>query len=180
MVSDRSAVRGRSAVRSGGLDIVAAEAADAGEIWTVQRAAYLDEAQAYGDPYIAALTETQEQVAGHMAAGFPLLKAVSGTRIVGIVRGRSTGPTFLVNRLAVVPDQRRKGIARALLTAMERHVVELFPDVRALALFAGQAVGDDLRLYRSLGYVETSRERIADHLTMVHLRRQLPDPAAPV
>ncbi|MFC3998554.1 GNAT family N-acetyltransferase [Nocardiopsis sediminis] len=162
------------------LHIAPAEAADIGEIWTVQRAAYLDEAQAYGDPYIAPLTETQEQVTGHISAGFPLLKAVSGARIVGTVRGRSTGPTFLVNRLAVVPDQRRKGIARALLTAMEEHVVAHFPEVRALALFAGQSGGDDLRLYRSLGYVETSRERIADHLTTVHLRRQLPEPAAPV
>ncbi|MBB2746903.1 UNVERIFIED_ORG: hypothetical protein FHR35_006782, partial [Microbispora rosea subsp. rosea] len=30
----------------------------------------------------------------------------------------------------------------------------------------------NLRLYRRLGYRETQRERVQDHLTLVHLRRE--------
>jgi ribosomal protein S18 acetylase RimI-like enzyme len=161
-----------------GLRIRPAGAADLGEIWTVQRAAYLDEAHAHGDPYIAPLTETLAQVRAHLDAGLPLLAAVLGARVVGTVRGRSTGPTFLVNRLAVAPDQRGRGIGRALLADLERRVAAAFPDAATLALVTGQAGEGGLRLYRSLGYAETHRERIADHLTMVHLRKPVPGRAA--
>lgn len=151
--------------------IAAAAQADVGEIWTLLRAAFVDEAQAYGDPFIAPLTEAEEQVRAHLAAGQILLKAVSGGRIIGTVRGRSTGPTFLVNRLAVAPDMRRRGIARRLLAEVERHALRAWPGLEAFALFTGDGSGSNLRLYRELGYAETHRERIADHLTMVHLRK---------
>jgi hypothetical protein len=44
------------------LVIAAAEPDDAGELLTVQRAAYLVEAQRYDDPHIAPLTETLDEV----------------------------------------------------------------------------------------------------------------------
>ncbi|WP_041432053.1 GNAT family N-acetyltransferase [Thermobispora bispora] len=138
---------------------------DAGEILTVQRAAYVTEAQLYGDPFIAPLIESVGQVAEAIATG-TVLKAVAGPRIVGAVRGRLTGTTCLVGRLVVAPDRQRQGIGSALLTALHDSV----PEAAAFDLFTGHLSEGNLRLYRRLGYRETRRERVADHLTLVHLR----------
>ncbi|CAM3984990.1 GNAT family N-acetyltransferase [Nocardiopsis rhodophaea] len=162
--------------------ISVADEADIGEIWTVQRAAYLDEAQAVGDPYIAPLAETREQIGAYLGEDRILLKAVLGGRIVGTARGRGTGAGFLINRLAVVPDARRRGIGRALLAALEEHALRARPDLESFALVTGRGGAADLRLYRALGYTETGRERLANHITTVHLRKPAPGgaPEAPV
>ncbi|MER6582469.1 hypothetical protein ABT267_42790, partial [Nonomuraea sp. NPDC001023] len=49
-----------------------AVAADAGEILTLQRAAYVSEAQLYGDPYIPPLVESLEQVRKAVETGVVL------------------------------------------------------------------------------------------------------------
>lgn len=148
-----------------GVWIMRARPEDAGEILTVQRAAYVTEAQLYGDPFIAPLLESVGQVAEAIATG-TVLKAVAGSRIVGAVRGRLTGTTCLVGRLVVAPDRQRQGIGSALLTALHESV----PEASAFDLFTGHLSEGNLRLYRRLGYRETRRERVADHLTLVHLR----------
>jgi len=148
-----------------GVWIMRARPEDAGEILTVQRAAYVTEAQLYGDPFIAPLLESVGQVAEAIATG-TVLKAVAGSRIVGAVRGRLTGTTCLVGRLVVAPDRQRQGIGSALLTALHESV----PEAAAFDLFTGHLSEGNLRLYRRLGYRETRRERVADHLTLVHLR----------
>lgn len=148
-----------------GVRIMRARPEDAGEILTVQRAAYVTEAQLYGDPFIAPLLESVGQVAEAIATG-TVLKAVAGSRIVGAVRGRLTGTTCLVGRLVVAPDRQRQGIGSALLTALHESV----PEAAAFDLFTGHLSEGNLRLYRRLGYRETRRERVADHLTLVHLR----------
>ncbi|NUR84270.1 MAG: GNAT family N-acetyltransferase [Nonomuraea sp.] len=143
-----------------------AEAADAGEILTVQRAAYVTEAQLYGDPFIAPLVESAEQV--RKAIGNALvLKAVDGGRIVGSVRGQLAGTTCLVGRLVVAPDQQGRGVGTALLEALHEQLAE----ANAFDLFTGHLSEGNLRLYRRMGYRETHRERMDDHLTMVHMRR---------
>ena len=148
-----------------GVWIMRARPEDAGEILTVQRAAYVTEAQLYGDPFIAPLLESVGQVAEAIATG-TVLKAVAGSRIVGAVRGRLTGTSCLVGRLVVAPDRQRQGIGSALLTALHESV----PEAAAFDLFTGHLSEGNLRLYRRLGYRETRRERVADHLTLVHLR----------
>ncbi|MEV0993919.1 GNAT family N-acetyltransferase [Nonomuraea sp. NPDC050202] len=150
-----------------------AEPADAGEILTLQRAAYLSEAQLYGDPYIPPLVESLEQVR-KVIEGALVLKALDGTRIVGAVRGRLSGATCLVGRLVVAPDRQGQGVGTALLRALH----EELPEAEAFDLFTGHLSEGNLRLYRRLGYRETSRERMDDHLTVVYLRRT-PDRSPP-
>ncbi|GAB3205979.1 hypothetical protein GCM10027294_06670 [Marinactinospora endophytica] len=145
-----------------------------GEIWTLQLAAYVFEAQACGDPCIPPLTETVPQIRSAMDQGALLLKATRGGRIVGAARGRSAGRTFLIGRLAVAPDQRRRGLGRTLAGAIERYALERHPGLSAFALTTTHTGDAGLRLYRGLGYQETTRERIAGHLTMVHLRKEVP------
>ncbi|WP_219502525.1 GNAT family N-acetyltransferase [Nonomuraea ceibae] len=148
------------------MDIQRAAGADAGEILTLQRAAYVSEAQLYGDPYIPPLVESVEQVRKAIEAGV-VLKAVESGRVVGSVRGTLAGATCLVGRLVVAPDRQGRGLGTALLAALHERV----PEAEAFDLFTGHLSESNLRLYRRLGYRETHRERMDDHLTLVHLRR---------
>lgn len=160
-------------------DIHPAVPADAGEVFTLQRAAFVDEAQAFGDPFVLALTESLERVERLLGQEDTLvLKAVTGTRLVGSVRARVLGTSAVVSRLAVVPDLRRRGIARALLADLEGRLRERHPGLAALTLSAGAQDTGQQRLYRGLGYAETSRERVAEHLVMVHMRKELTPAAA--
>nr|WP_185084552.1 GNAT family N-acetyltransferase [Nonomuraea muscovyensis] len=152
------------------VEIERAVPADAGEILTVQRAAYVTEAQLYGDPFLPPLVESMEQVRATIG-GAVVLKATDAGRIVGSVRGRLSGTTCLVGRLVVAPDRQGRGLGSALLTALHEQV----PQATAFDLFTGHLSEGNLRLYRRLGYRETGRERMDDHLTLVHLRR----PGAP-
>ncbi|WP_219463948.1 GNAT family N-acetyltransferase [Nonomuraea rhizosphaerae] len=148
------------------MDIGRASAGDAGEILTLQRAAYVSEAQLYGDPFIPPLVESLEQVRKAVEAHL-VLKAVAGARIVGAVRGQLAGATCLVGRLVVAPDHQGRGLGRALMEALHAEAAE----AEAFDLFTGHLSEGNLRLYRRLGYRETRRERMDDHLTLVHMRR---------
>ncbi|MFV2197901.1 GNAT family N-acetyltransferase [Nocardiopsis sp. LOL_012] len=155
-------------------DIRPAVPEDAGEILTVQRAAFVDEAQACGDPFVLPLTEGLERIGGLLRQRDVLvLKAVEGGRIVGAVRVGASGANGIVSRLAVVPDRRRRGIATALLTRVEEEVRARRPEVASLTLFTGAQSAEEQRLYRGRGFAVTHRERVADHLVMVHMRKEL-------
>ncbi|MFL6053722.1 MAG: GNAT family N-acetyltransferase [Actinoallomurus sp.] len=146
-----------------------ADVADAGEILTVQRAAYVSEAQLHGDPFLAPLVESLDQIRTMIAESL-VLKASVGSRIVGAVRGRFNERTCLVGRLVVAPDLQGRGIGEALMRALEADAARL---ADACVLFTGHLSETDLRLYRRLGYAETHRERVAEHLTLVHMRKAL-------
>ncbi|GAA1570345.1 GNAT family N-acetyltransferase [Actinomadura kijaniata] len=156
--------------------ITSATPADAGEIMTVQRAAYVTEAQLYGDPFIPPLVESLEQHQKVLAGDAVVLKAMLGPRLVGAVRGRFSDHTCLAGRLVVVPDQRGRGIGAALMRALEERAAGR---ADACVLFTGHLSEDNLRLYRRLGYAETHRERVAAHLILVHMRKPLPSAAGP-
>ncbi|WP_141576966.1 GNAT family N-acetyltransferase [Actinomadura sp. WMMA1423] len=144
--------------------------ADAGELMTVQRAAYVSEAQLYGDPFISPLVESAEQLRKVLAGDAVVLKAVLDGRLVGAVRARFNERTCLVGRLVVVPDLQGRGIGRSLMTALE---AEVAGRADACVLFTGHLSEANVRLYRRLGYAETRRERVAAHLTLVHMRKPL-------
>jgi GNAT superfamily N-acetyltransferase len=143
---------------------------DAGQILTVQRAAYVAEAQLYGDPFIPPLVESLGQIQRVLAGDAVVIKAVVGHRLVGTVRAQFSDQTCLVGRLVVVPDLQGRGLGTLLMNALEAEVLQR---AAALVLFTGHLSEGNLRLYRRLGYVETHRERVAAHLTLVHMRKVL-------
>ncbi|SNS10051.1 Acetyltransferase (GNAT) domain-containing protein [Streptosporangium subroseum] len=145
-----------------------AEPEDAGEILTVQRAAYVSEAQLYGDPFIPPLVESADQIRRAVETATVLVARDAG-RIVGAIRGRLSGTTCMVGRLVVAPDVQRRGLGGTLLAALHDEIVS----AQAFDLFTGHLSEGNLRLYRGHGYRETRRERMSDHLTLVHMRRQL-------
>ncbi|MET8349228.1 MULTISPECIES: GNAT family N-acetyltransferase [unclassified Micromonospora] len=129
--------------------IVPAGVADAGEILTVQRAAYLTEAQHYTDPFLPPLTETLDEIAAVLAGPITVLAARVGQRLVGSVRAHLDGDTAHVGRLSVAPDQQGQGVGGRLLTAIEAACAGR---VARLTLFTGADSARNLRLYQRHGY----------------------------
>ena len=144
-------------------------AADGGELLTLQRAAFVTEAQLYDDPRLPALVETLPELLAAVQAG-PALTARDDGRLVGAVRTRVAGEVLHVGRLVVAPDQQGRGIGRARLAEVERAAG---PGVRSAALFTGHRSVGNLRLYERAGYVEHRRDRVDDRLTLVHLAKPL-------
>ncbi|MCU1605710.1 MAG: family acetyltransferase [Modestobacter sp.] len=140
---------------------------DAGELLTLQRAAFVTEAQLYGDPRLPALVETLDELRAALGLA---LKATAGPRIVGSVRARVADGVLRIGRLVVAPDQQGRGVGRALLEAVEEAAG---PDAHTAELFTGHRSAGNLRLYRRLGYVEQRREQVNADLALVHMAKPL-------
>lgn len=127
--------------------------AHAGEVLTVQRAAYVTEAQRYRAPDIPPLLETLEELRADLAAADgPRIVARAawlGPRLVGSVRGRVEGTSMEVARLTVAPDLQGAGVGRALLGAL--HAAAPAP-VTTCWLVTGARSEDNLRFYAAAGY----------------------------
>ncbi|MFD9705940.1 GNAT family N-acetyltransferase [Lentzea sp. NPDC059081] len=134
----------------------------AGEVMTIQRAAYLQEARRYGAWDLPPLVETLAQVRAHLSDGTPALGAFDGTRLVGSVRSRVDGGRMEVARLCVAPDVQGGGVGRKLLHMISAKAPE---GVDVVWLFTGAESEDNLRFYESAGFV-----RVAEHLDAVGIR----------
>ena len=138
-----------------------------GELLTLQRAAYVTEAQLYDDVRLPALVQTPDELADELAQS-SCLAALAGSRLVGAVRTRERGGVLHVGRLVVAPDLQGRGIGTRLLLAAERSTT-----LPRAALFTGARSTANLRLYRRHGYVETAREPVRPGLELVHLVKEL-------
>lgn len=142
---------------------------DAGEVLTLQRAAYVTEAQAHDDLRMPPLTQTLGQLREELAD--PAVTAWGlreGGRLVACVRIRLTGQAAAeVGRLVVAPDCQGRGLGSGLLRAAE---ARLGDDVTVVRLFTGERSHANLRLYQRLGYRETGRSP-AGNYDLVHLAK---------
>jgi ribosomal protein S18 acetylase RimI-like enzyme len=86
----------------------------------LQRASYAVEAELIGAPSLPALIETPEQL---RASGETFLGATDGETLLGAVSYKRDGDTVDIHRLVVDPGAFRRGIATALLDALERREV---------------------------------------------------------
>jgi GNAT superfamily N-acetyltransferase len=144
-----------------------AEQADAGEILTLSRGAYVSEAQIYGDPHIPPLVETLEEVAETIAGG-RVLKAVLEGRIVAVGRARQEEGVLRLGRLAVAPDMQGRGLGTRLIGELEALAG---PGTGHFELFTGSKSEPNLRLYRRLGHEETHRGLGRPRDELVYLRK---------
>ena len=137
-----------------GLVVTRAQPADAGEILTVQRAAFLAEAQWNGSLDLPPLTETLPELLATLDSEVVLVARSRG-RLVASVRGvmRSRGRWY-VSRLAVVPDLQGQGIGSHLMDVIESLAP---PETAAISLLTGAGSMPNLSFYRARGYVETER-----------------------
>ena len=143
--------------------------ADAGEVLTLQRAAYVSEAQLYDDPALPALVQTLPELVAELSTSLGY-KAIRGSRVVGAIHSVLDEDTLRISRLAVAPDLQGMGLGSALLAAAES---EVGPDVTNAAVAIGHLSTRNLRLFERNGYVEESREEVTPEVTLVHLRKSL-------
>jgi GNAT superfamily N-acetyltransferase len=143
------------------------QASDAGEILTIQRAAFVSEALIYGDPDMPPLVQTLEELRAELEDGDGWVARV-GPRLVGVLRCRETDELLLIGRIAIAPDMQGSGIGRALLEAAERH--SLAPEAE---LFTGSLSEANLRLYERCGYRITERVDNGDGTEQVFMRKRI-------
>ena len=150
----------------------AAEPADAGELFTLQRACWVEEQQLNPDVRIPPLHESAADVQAWLSEWTVLVLRRAG-RLIGAVRGRleplpldphdptpstpSTPSTeagegelvWNIGRLMVAPDLHGQGIGRWLLATIE----DLAPQAaQRMVLFTGAGSERNLRMYRKAGY----------------------------
>ena len=148
---------------------------EAGELLTLRRAAFVTEAQIYGDPNIPPLTQTLAELRVDLVAdGVVTLGARSGHRLVGSIRVVIEDKKATLGRLAVAPDLQGKGIGTQLLLAILPHLPE---DTEEIWVFTGQDSVQNLAMYAKHGY-EHQYDRTAGDLTYAYLRRILGDDEA--
>ena len=124
---------------------------DAGELMTVQRAAFLIEGELNNSFTLPPLTETLDEVRAAIESDTEVLVARLGHRIVGSVRGTAVDGTGHVGRLSVAPDMHGRGIGRMLMAAIETALADR---VARYQLFTGATSQNNLRMYRRLGYTD--------------------------
>ncbi|MGC4960369.1 GNAT family N-acetyltransferase [Gordonia sp. DT101] len=143
--------------------------ADAGEILTLQRAAYVTEAQAHRDFDLPPLTQSIDELREGLAAPDAVALGVRDeARLIGAVRLRRIDSAVDLGRLTVVPDRQGQGIGSFLL----REAETVFPDAREMQLFTGEHSTANIRLYERSGYVETARTNVGDY-SLVHFTKSL-------
>ncbi|MFI0468386.1 GNAT family N-acetyltransferase [Saccharopolyspora sp. 5N102] len=144
--------------------------ADAGEVLTLQRAAYVTEAQAHDDVRMPPLMQTLDDVRADLARPSCLAWGCrEAGRLVASVRVELNGATAELGRLMVAPDRQGHGLGTGMLLHAERN---LPAQVEAIELFTGEHSTANLRLYRRMGYVETHRSP-AGHYELIHFRKSL-------
>lgn len=143
---------------------------DAGEVLTLQRASFVSEARLYGDPDMAVMTQTLEQVEAELQDNLGVV-AVDQGRMVGAARAQKSGDVLLIGRIAVAPDQQGEGIGTMLLSGLEERG-RAAGCVEA-ELFTGSESTANLELYRREGYKESERIEQGDGTAQVFLRKRL-------
>jgi len=152
------------------VDIRAVLLQDAGELLTLRRAAFVTEAQQYGDPNIPPLTQTLAELEEDLQAdGVVTLGAWEGHRLVGSVRVLLEGSKATLGRLAVAPDKQGQGIGTHMLLAIVPFLPE---DISELWVFTGRDSLQNLALYEKHGY-EHQHDQTAGDLTYAYLRKIL-------
>lgn len=140
----------------------------AGEVLTLQRAAYVSEAILYQTTSLAPLSQTLEQLEEELANERVIALGVrAGDRLIGAVRLRIEGDRAHLGRLVVAPDVQGSGVGTELLMAVDRFLPS---QVRTVELFTGDKSMANIRLYERMGYVETRREGAGD-FDLVFLER---------
>jgi tRNA (guanine37-N1)-methyltransferase len=148
--------------------IVPAGPGDAGELLTLQRACWVQEALANDSiADIPALHESLADVQEWLTTWSTWVVRSEG-RLVGAVRGRLEGAAWDIGRIMVAPDLQGRGLGRALLDHIQAVAV---PEATSYVLFTGARSTDNIRMYKKAGFsVRTDLE--APPLAVVLTKRR--------
>jgi ADP-ribose pyrophosphatase YjhB (NUDIX family)/GNAT superfamily N-acetyltransferase len=173
-----------------------AVADDAGEVFTVQRAAFLAEGQRYDNASITPLVETLDQVDAAIADEQTVVLVAEQLRPRGprlVAAGRlqlgDHADTAHVVRVAVAPDLQGRGIGGRLLTALHARVEGQHdeepggeepggeepeqPAIRHFELVTGAGTEGNLRFYAAHGYQVVGSTDDGEGVPLAVLRRPI-------
>ena len=153
-----------------GLVIGAATEDDAGELFTLQQAALVQEARLNQSLDLPPLQQSLGELRDSLFSGTVLLARRSG-RLVGSVRADvATDGAWFVGRLMVAPDLQGQGIGARLLIEIEARA----PARATLArLLTGALSTGNLAFYGRRGYVEVARWTPPGEVEVVRMEKQL-------
>ncbi len=146
--------------------------ADAGEVLTIQRAAFVSEALIYGSADMPPLVQTLDELRAELKDADGWVARV-GSRLVGAIRTRTSDGMLLIGRIAIAPDMQGEGIGQQLLEVAEKHSTATVAE-----LFTGSLSEANIRLYERCGYEIVERIDEGDGTEQIFMRKQL-HPAAP-
>jgi ribosomal protein S18 acetylase RimI-like enzyme len=133
----------------------------------LQRASYAVEAALIGSDGIPQLTETLEEL---RAAGLAWLGTFDETGLTGAVSWTVLNDgTVDIHRLVVAPRAFRRGVASALLDALDTR----YPD-RPILVSTGRGNGPALELYRRRGFTVVREREAIPGLWVTELERRGP------
>ncbi|OLN21193.1 GNAT family N-acetyltransferase [Domibacillus antri] len=127
---------------------------DAEEILSLQKLAYVSEAEIYNDYTIHPLTQTLEESKQSFESSL-VLKYVEDGNIIGSVRAFEKEGICYIGKLMVHPDHQNKGIGRRLMQEIESR----FPGA-VYELFTGSKSVKNISLYEKLGYKGFKQEKL--------------------
>ena len=128
------------------LEILPLEYTDLPDALALQKMAFVTEALRHNDYRITQLEERFAAFAQEFQVKTFLQVRLEGG-IVGLVRGHVLEGTGFIERLAVHPAHRGRGIGAALTLALESAL-----GCARYALFTAASSANNIRLYESLGY----------------------------
>lgn len=131
-----------------GSPVVRAVPGDAGELLTLQRACWVQEALANDLLDLPALHESLDDVRSWLQEWDTWVIRRAG-RLVAAARGRLEGDSWDIGRIMVAPDLQGQGLGRVLL----EHLQAVAPaEATSYVLYTGAASARNQRLYRRAGF----------------------------
>ncbi|CAI9419064.1 tRNA (guanosine(37)-N1)-methyltransferase TrmD [Nocardioides sp. T2.26MG-1] len=131
-----------------GVELRAAVPADAGELYVLQLACWVQEMHDNPGVRIPALHESLDDARAWLARDTVVVARAAG-RLVGAVRASLDGEAWEVGRLMVAPDLAGRGLGRVLLARIEGLAP---PEATTYALFTGAGSTRNQRIYKKAGY----------------------------
>jgi GNAT superfamily N-acetyltransferase len=131
----------------------------------LQRASYRVEADLLGARTLPALKESPRRLRRTRER---FLGAYEGERLVGAVSWKRSGGVVDIHRLVVHPDRFRRGIAGALLEALEAGQ----PDTQRWVVATGAANQPARRLYERHGFLPVAEQLVDGSITIVTYERR--------
>ncbi len=130
------------------IEVRLVEPADAGELFVLQRACWVQEQQDNPGVLIPALEESLDDLRAWIGRDLVLVARSAG-RLVGAVRASLQGEEWDIGRLMVAPDVAGRGLGRTLLARIEAAAP---PEATSYALFTGAGSTRNQRMYKKAGY----------------------------
>jgi tRNA (guanine37-N1)-methyltransferase len=144
---------------------------DAGELFTLQRAAFFQEAVLNGSMELPPLMQSYEELQASLEHATVLVARRRG-RLIGSVRGESwPDDVWYVGRLMVAPDLQGQGLGGRLMTEIEARAPG---STRSFRLVTGRASTQNIDFYRRRGYTSVAYDVDDVGVPIAILEKRLP------